>query len=263
MRQRRLDLCRQFVDALDIDRECFARQRAADPKLSDTDLRNLCSALLIAGSDGPSVALQWLIVLLASRPALQDALHTELVSIGGTGPVQATEIDRMPLLRAVEREVLRFRPKSFVGLPHRASRDVAVCDRSGERFTVPEGAAVLVNSFAIDRSVTRYAVEQFPRMYAARPLHEFDPSRFLHVPSTSAALIATSDWKQRDHLAFGVGARTCPGAAFGELQLLLGAASLLKAFRITADQPLDETTMLPHLTNAPASCAVHFNLREQ
>ncbi|XP_072511319.1 25-hydroxyvitamin D-1 alpha hydroxylase, mitochondrial isoform X2 [Notamacropus eugenii] len=76
--------------------------------------------LLLAGVDTVSNTLSWTLYELAHHPEVQTALHAEIIGAMAPGPsthTPATALARLPLLRAVVKEVLR--PWSLcVTMPH-------------------------------------------------------------------------------------------------------------------------------------------------
>ena len=122
-----------------------------------------------------------------------DKAHDELTRVIGSGrDIEEPDIDKLPYLQAVIKETFRLHPPAPLLLPRQAQTTITVAG-----YTVPKGARVLVNVWAIARD---------PKAWDS-PL-EFRPERFLHD---------NIDIKGCDYrvLPFGAGRRVCAGAQLG------------------------------------------------
>src|SRR5262245_12592624 len=87
--------------------------------------------------------------LLHSPEALTRARLELEQTIGKGNPVEESDIARLPYLQAVVKETLRLHPPAVLLLPRKALADVEL-----NGFTVPKGAQVLVNAWAIGRDAS-------------------------------------------------------------------------------------------------------------
>jgi cytochrome P450 len=103
--------------------------RVIDPKtnrpLSLQKVKEELSIFYIAGFETTSHAITWSLGLLASHPAVQDQLASELAAAGLVAAAEGelprefewTDLGRLPFLLAVIRESMRlFQPVSSAGL---------------------------------------------------------------------------------------------------------------------------------------------------
>ncbi|KAF8709312.1 Cytochrome P450, partial [Rhizoctonia solani] len=120
----------------------------------------------------------------------------------------------MPFVRAVIKEVLRWRPPLPIAIPHRL-----------EQGTGAYGIDILVicNIWAIHSNPERF---DDPRV--------FRPERFLDYKMSMAESIAQGDPFERDHFAFGAGRRSCPGVQVAEQDVFIALSRLLWAFEFSA-----------------------------
>ena len=91
-----------------------------EQRISDADILNNINTFMFAGTDTTSLALTWILYLLAVYPDAQDRLRTELLSVAPPTPVDALTLDEvqslyasissLPYLENVIRETLRLIP---------------------------------------------------------------------------------------------------------------------------------------------------------
>jgi cytochrome P450 len=145
--------------------------------------------------------------LLHSPETLSKAQEELRQTIGRGNHVDESDIPRLPYLQAVVKETFRLHPAVPLLLPRKAGAEVEV-----RGFTVPKGAQVLVNAWAIGRDPS---IWENP--------NSFMPERFLG-----------SEIEVRDRtfqvIPFGGGRRICPGfpLAIRMVHLMLG--SLIHSF---------------------------------
>ena len=139
-------------------------------------------------------------VLLKAKKELEQ-------TIGKGNPVEESNINHLPYLQAIIKETFRMHPPIPLLLPRRAGADAEICG-----FTVPEGAQVLVNAWAIGRDPSIWEIPS-----------AFMPERFLG---------SEIDVKGRDFglIPFGAGRRICPGLPLANRMLHLMLGSLIHSF---------------------------------
>ncbi|KAF8759876.1 Cytochrome P450 [Rhizoctonia solani] len=115
----------------------------------------------------------------------------------------------MPFVRAVIKEVLRWRPPLPAAVPHRLEQDDYY-----EGYYIPKDSSIICNIWAIHSNPDRY-----------EDPHLFKPERFLDHTMSMADSIAQGDPFKRDHFAFGAGRRTCLGVQLAEQDIFLALSS--------------------------------------
>lgn len=145
--------------------------------------------------------------LLQNPEALSKA-QLELNEVIGKGnPVEESDIARLPYLQAIIKEKFRMHPAAPLLFPRKAESDVEI-----EGLTVPKGAQVLVNAWAIGRD---------PSIWDDS--NSLKPERFLG---------SEIDVRERNFelLPFGAGRRICPGLPLAMRMLHLMLGSIINSF---------------------------------
>ncbi|MCJ1409174.1 hypothetical protein MMC19_003252 [Ptychographa xylographoides] len=195
--------------------------------LSDRDFAFVPSSLFGAGSDTTASTLCSGFLALITHPETLIAAHEEVDRVIGPDrtPTFADEA-QLPYIRALCKEILRWRPVAVLGgTPHASTEDDVY-----EGWYIPAGTTILGNSWAINLN----------DQYYPNP-HHFNPLRFLD--DASAATYVNSNEKadlekgkphpaKSGHSSFGWGRRICPGMAMAENSLFAAVSKLVWAFDI-------------------------------
>lgn len=188
--------------------------------LSQRDFAGIPASLFGAGSDTTASTTCSAILAFVTNPHILATAQAELDEIVGKdrSPVFADE-PHLPYIRALVKEVLRWRPVAVLGgTPHASTEDDVY-----EGFHIPSGTTILGNSWAINLN---------PEYYPDP--HNFNPARFLDITDSRCA----QHLKGRDHPAkaghssFGWGRRICPGADLAANSLFVALAKLVWSFDI-------------------------------
>lgn len=164
--------------------------------------------MFVAGSDTSSSTVEWAMAELLRNPSSMGKAHEELAHvIGSRRSVEESDIHKLPYLQAVVKETFRLHPPLPLLLPRQAQTTVGIAG-----YTVPQGARVLVNVWAMGRD-ERIWPEPDKSM----------PERFLG---------REVDYKGGDFelLPFGAGRRVCPGMPLATRMVHLVLATLLNRF---------------------------------
>ncbi len=216
-------LCKQLLEA-----------RAADPQsfslLSDRDFSFTPASLFGAGADTTASTLCSGFLALVTHPEVLQAAHAELDAvIGGSRTPTFDDEKSLPYIRALCKEVLRWRPVAVLGGTPHASTEADTYRGS----YIPSGTNMLGNNWAINLN----------EKYYPNP-HHVNPLRFLDVKPASVGYLpekylqATPIEKGKPHpsklghSSFGWGRRICPGADLASNSLFIALAKLLWAFDI-------------------------------
>lgn len=191
--------------------------------LSDRDFSYIPASLFGAGSDTTASTLCTAFLALVTHPSVLHAAHAELDKV--IGPNRTPTFDNeanLPFIRALTKEVLRWRPVAVLGgTPHASTEDDHY-----EGYYIPAGTTVLGNSWAINLNE-----EYYPNP------HHFDPTRFLDSALAERAkapspLTGKPHPAKAGHSSFGWGRRICPGANLAENSLFAALSKILWAFDI-------------------------------
>jgi cytochrome P450 len=161
-------LCKQLLEA-----------RAADPQsfilLSDRDFSFIPASLFGAGSDTTASTLCSAFLALVTNPETLHAAHAELDAVIGSSRTPVFDDEKsLPYIRALCKEVLRWRPVAVLGgTPHASTESDTY-----RGFYIPAGTNVLGNTWAINLN----------ELYYPNP-HHFNPLRFLDVEPASLSYL--------------------------------------------------------------------------
>ncbi|KAG8452564.1 hypothetical protein GDO86_004377 [Hymenochirus boettgeri] len=185
----------------------------AQEKIPMKSIYGNVTELLLAGVDTISSTLSWSLYELAQHPEIQTALHNEIKDIlqGSQIPLPS-DVAKMPLLKAVVKEVLRLYPVIPGNARVVADRDIQV----GE-YIIPKKTLITLCHYATSRDEKTFS----------NP-NEFHPERWLkkgdcHHPYAS--------------LPFGFGKRSCIGRRIAELEVYLALARILNHFEVKPENP--------------------------
>ncbi|KAJ1701494.1 hypothetical protein LUZ63_001273 [Rhynchospora breviuscula] len=160
-------------------------------KISRHEIHALLTDLFVAGTDTSTTTVEWAMAELLHDPVSMAKAQTEVQETFGLKALEEPETVKLPYLQAVVKEVLRLHPPGPLLVPHRAME--AGLNLCGCGYTVPRGARVMINVWAIGRD---------PGVWDQPDV--FKPERFLGNDM---------DFQGRDFefIPFGSGRRICPG----------------------------------------------------
>ncbi|XP_068121243.1 25-hydroxyvitamin D-1 alpha hydroxylase, mitochondrial [Hyperolius riggenbachi] len=199
----------------------------AQEKIPMKSVYSNVTELLLAGVDTISSTLSWSLYELARHPQIQAALYKEITSVlQGQEVPSAADVARMPLMKAVVKEVLRLYPV----IPGNA-RVIADNDVQIGEYTIPKKTLITLCHYATSRD----------EKYFSNP-NEFQPERWLkkdesHHPYAS--------------IPFGFGKRSCIGRRIAELEVYLALSRILTHFEVrpecleTVVKPMTRTLLVP------------------
>jgi cytochrome P450 len=191
--------------------------------LNDREFSFIPASLFGAGSDTTASTLCSAFLALITHPETLGAAHSELDTVIGSNrsPTFADEPD-LPYIRALIKEVLRWRPVAVLGgTPHASTEDDVY-----NGYYIPAGTTILGNSWAINLNE-----EYYPDP------HRFNPLRFLNEELAAKAKNSQCGKgkphpSKSGHSSFGWGRRICPGANLAANSLYISLAKLLWAYDI-------------------------------
>jgi cytochrome P450 len=204
----------QVADSLCKQLLCIRERQ--DIPLSDRDFSFIPASLFGAGSDTTASTLCTAFLALITHPGTQRAAQAELDSVIGPNRTPIfTDETHLPYIRALVKEVLRWRPVAVLGgTPHCSTEDDLY-----RGWHIPAQTTILGNSWAINLNE-----EFYPNP------HLFEPTRFLD--SAPRELRGRPHPSKAGHSSFGWGRRICPGADLAVNSLFIALAKILWAFDI-------------------------------
>lgn len=213
--------------------------------LPDKEIAHMMITLLMAGQHSSSSASAWVMLRLASRPDIAEALYREQASNLGPGwrdrPLTHADLDRLPLARAVVRETLRVH-SSIHSIMRKVVRPLTVPSPDGGEYVVPPGHALVASPI----------VTHFSEAHFADAL-KWDPYRWMDAGAGAGAANgggdkgvveddevvdygygATSRGTRSPYLPFGAGRHRCIGESFAYVNLVTIVATLVRHLRFGA-----------------------------
>jgi cytochrome P450 len=185
----------------------FARDEETGQTMTDRQLRDEVTTILLAGHETTSLALTWTFYLLSRHHHIRQRLESEVDTALAGRPPDYADLGRLPYARMVIEEAMRLYPPAW-GL----SRQAVAPDEIGG-YAVPRGWLVFVVPFVMHRLPA----------YWAEP-DAFDPERF--TPERTAAR------PKFVYLPFGGGRRQCIGNQFAMIEAHLVLTTLVQRYRL-------------------------------
>jgi cytochrome P450 len=201
-----------------------ARDDDTGAGMTNEQLRDEATTLVIAGSETTGNTIAWACFLLAQHPRIQERLQQEAdLVLAGADPDYET-LSRLPFTRAVITETLRLYSPVWI-LPRRAVADVELGG-----YRLPAGSRIMFSPYALNRD---------PRLHADPD--RFDPGRWAGSARTDM---------RASFFPFGQGIRNCIGEGFAwaEATLLLSAIAARWQLRLADGarvKPVVSSTLVP------------------
>ncbi|KAI1496915.1 cytochrome P450 [Biscogniauxia marginata] len=201
---------------------CFLHVLLRDQQKNDMDdehLAYLAGNLMEAGSDTTASTLLSFLLAALEYPAEFKKAQMEVDEVCGASRSPTTDdIDRLPFIRAIMDETLRWRPVAAGGVAHMLTQDDTY-----QGYFLPKGTIFFANTWAIHRDETEYEQPD-----------EFMPDRFLNNRFGTRYPVAESmDDHRRVSYGFGAGRRVCPGQRLAKNSLILNMAKIAWGFDVS------------------------------
>ncbi|XP_010969279.1 steroid 17-alpha-hydroxylase/17,20 lyase [Camelus dromedarius] len=195
--------------------------------LSDRHIIATITDIFGAGVETSTSVIKWIVAFLLHYPSLKKRIQDDIdQNIGFNRTPKVSDRNRLVLLEATIREVLRLRPVSPTLIPHKA-----IVDSSIGELAIDKGTDVVVNLWALHHNEKEWH----------RP-DLFMPERFLD-PTGNQLISPTSSY-----LPFGTGPRSCVGEMLARQEIFLFMAGLLQRF----DLEIPDDGQLPSLEGKPS-----------
>ncbi|KAK8096571.1 cytochrome P450 3A5 [Apiospora kogelbergensis] len=198
--------------------------------------------LLLAGHDTSSNSLSWSVYTLATQPNIQERLRREVRELSSnriaSSPPSFAEIDALPYLHNVVREVLRVYPPATV-MFRQAVNDVTV-----QGFRLPKGTAIDLSGH-----LGEDADEVRPERWDA-----WEPSPTGGGEKKQRQTAAPSPYAYE---VFGNGPRVCLGKQFALMEIKMFLFAMASRYRFVGVEG-EFTVANPSFVLRPAMMRVRF-----
>ncbi|KAJ3514438.1 hypothetical protein NLJ89_g2380 [Agrocybe chaxingu] len=199
--------------------ESFASTLIKDAErlgLSETENEWLSANVFAAGADAVAAAGDWWIFAMCLYPETQRRAQAEIDSVVGRSRIPTlADMESLPYVRAMAKEVLRWRPVDPVGIPHCAAEDDWY-----EGYFIPKGTVMIPNVWLMNRD---------PEIHGPDAEH-FNPAR--HLDKDGKLTVVVPDTKEENQLSYGFGRRVCLGRYVANNHIFLQIAIILWALNI-------------------------------
>ncbi|HEY5213676.1 MAG TPA: cytochrome P450 [Acidobacteriaceae bacterium] len=200
------DLLSMLISSVDTE---GAEPGGVAASMSDTQVRDECLTVMLAGHETTANALSFVLWLLAQHPAIQDELAAETAHVlQGRSPT-AADYPELKLAEQVFAEALRLYPPVWV------TARTAAESYEYRGMKIEQGTILVASQFAVHRD---------PRFFA-EPL-KFDPSRFTAEAKALRPRMA--------YFPFGAGSRQCIGEGLAWMEGTLSLAAMIQEWRVVA-----------------------------
>jgi cytochrome P450 len=180
-------------------------------EMSTKELSYVVGIMYEAGSDTTTMAMQSFVLAALTYPDAVKGAQKQLDDIMGDTFPTFEDRARLPIVEALAKETLRWRPVSAGGIPHAVTQDDEYMG-----YLVPKGATILANHWAIDLDEEVYGADAL----------DFRPYRWIENSDLPLA-------------SFGYGRRVCTGQHVAMNSLFINIARLLWTFNI--EHAVDES----------------------
>ncbi|KAI8996406.1 cytochrome P450 [Trametes punicea] len=220
-------------------------------KQEEFGLSDLETAYTLAGPWDAGVgttvrSIEVFLLAMLHYPEIQKKAQEEVDRVIGSSRMpEFSDMDSLPYVSALIKEVARWRPIAPTGFPHALTKDDTY-----NGYFLPKGSTVYANI---------HAIMQDPELFP--DADNFRPERFLETNNPKL---------QNFTLHFGYGRRICPGLHVANQSIFIAVSRLLWAFDIVPAVGVDGKPILPStddftsgLVTRPAPFPCTFKLRNK
>ncbi|KAK7451717.1 hypothetical protein VKT23_012396 [Stygiomarasmius scandens] len=196
-------------------------------KLSDSELAWLAGILYGAGYETTGTTMMWFIFCMILFPRVQQRAQDELDKVVGQSRLPLfSDLKHLPYIRAIVKEVLRWRPALPLSVPH-----VAAEDDYYNGYFIAKGTIMIPNVWSINRDTEVYGMDA----------EDFRPERHLNADGDLV------DENSEGHSTYGFGYRHCAGRHVANNSLFIQMATILWAMRLEGVKGENGNTVEPDL----------------
>lgn len=176
----------------------------------DEEAMYLATSVMAAGGDNTRMTMNVFIMAMVTNPEVQARARAEVDQVctqsGSLRLPCMSDLEEMPYVAAMIKEVLRWRPTVPIVPPHQLTQDLEF-----DGYFIPAGTTFLINSIALSSEFDN--------------ADKFQPERW--IADGSGANKIPNFW------GFGGGRRICVGWKVAEQALFISFARLLYCFELT------------------------------
>ncbi len=213
----------------------LARDEAGNG-MSDRQLRDELTTLMVAGLDTTALALSWAFYLLSQHPAAESELFAEVQSVLNGRPPCFADLPQLVFTERVVKESLRLYPPAWL-IGREAVQD---CDLDGHRIRA--GTSLIISPWLKHRD---------PRCFESP--ETFQPGRWHEE--------AVKHQPKFAYFPFGGGPRICIGSSFAMMEAVLVLATVTRKFRLTS-APGYSVAPWPSITLQPRG-GIHLKIEKR
>ena len=166
-----------------------------------------------AGFETTSTTLMWWVLAMVAFPEVQSRAQAEIDAVVGRARLPTyADSPRLPYVRAIIKEIIRWRPAVRLGLPHAMLEDDWY-----EGMFIPKGTTCIANIWQCNRDRTIFGDDA----------EKFKPER--HLGDNGELLPGPKETSPEGHVSFGFGRRVCVGKHLANDSLFIHTARILWA----------------------------------
>ncbi|KAG0648686.1 Cytochrome P450 monooxygenase psoD [Hyphodiscus hymeniophilus] len=185
--------------------------------------------MAIAGALTIAAPMMSFVLAMVLHPGWLARVQEEVDRVCGDTLPDMKDMENLPVLRAVVKEVLRWRPPVPTGIPHESTKD---CIYNG--YFIPAGSTI----HALEWGITRD-----PKIYPNADW--FNPGRWLDPAYPTYREPLTTFPRLEGHSQFGYGRRACMGVDIVNHELFLVCGALAWAYNLKKKIGKDGREIVP------------------
>ncbi|KAI2617225.1 cytochrome P450 [Hypomontagnella submonticulosa] len=218
---------RTFIDNLSKQQE---RDGGESKWGSEAEATYVVGQMAIAGALTIGSPIQSFILAMLHYPEWQKRLQDEIDAVCEGRCPEWDDREKLPMLRAVVKEVIRWRPPVPTGIPHAIEKSDVY-----NGYHIPAGATIHALEWAITRDESVYP-----------DADAFNPARWLEPSYPTYKEPLTVHPNLTGFSQFGFGRRTCQGVPIVEQDLFLTMGGMAWAFHLRQKVRADGSTVPVH-----------------
>ncbi|KAJ7292052.1 cytochrome P450 [Mycena rebaudengoi] len=197
--------------------------------LTGTESSWLAATLFAASAEALSSQMEWFLVSMILHPKVQEIAQAELDAVVGRERMPTLEdYDRLPFIRAVVKEVFRWRTTVPLGIPHQLAEDDWYAG-----YFLPKNSLIFANIWDLHKDTEVYGED----------VDVFRPER--HLTNDGDLKQPPADTKDESHFSYGFGRRICVGRHLANRTIFIQVATILWSFKILPGKNSKGVTVLP------------------